>query len=259
MPLDDSASPAISVVIVAKNAEHTIARAVRSGRWAEELLVVDTGSSDRTAEIARREGAPVLTHPWEGYAVTKQWAVDHARHDWVFLLDADEEIPEGLAQEIRKVLTSVSGAVHGFSCPRRSYFLGKWMRWGGWYPDRVVRLFQPAHGRFTKVHVHESIEVDGDLGLLQVPLEHYTDQSLEGYLEKLNVYTSLGARDLAEQGRRCWWWDLCLRPGWMFVRMAVFRLGILGGWRGMLLAALSSMHVLVKYAKLRHLNGNQRA
>jgi len=258
MAPNDPLSPAISVVIVVRNAESTVATAVRSGRWAQELLVVDTGSSDRTAEIARQEGARVLSHFWEGYSVTKQWAVDQAKHDWVFLLDADEEIPEALAMEIRKALSSVPDSVRGFSCSRRNHFLGKRMQWGGWSGDRVVRLFRKAYGRFTDVRVHESIRIDGDLGLLRTPLEHRTDESLEAYLDKLNEYTSLGAQDLFERGRQCRWWDLCLRPTWMFLRMAVLKLGLFDGWRGMLLAALSSVHVLVKYAKLRHLIANRR-
>jgi glycosyltransferase involved in cell wall biosynthesis len=244
--------PRISVVIVAKDEEQVIARAVKSGRWAEELLVVDTGSSDRTPEIARREGARVLVHPWEGFSKTKQWAVDQAKNDWVFLLDADEMIPEALAMEIRQKLSGITVSAKAFSCPRKNYFLGKWMRWGGWYPDRVVRLLQKSYGRFTPVHVHESIQVDGEVGLLRVPLEHFTDDTLRGYLNKLNVYTTLGAKDLVEKGKRCRWWDLCFRPIWMFLRMAVFKLGVLDGWRGMLLAVLSRIHVLTKYAKLRN-------
>jgi glycosyltransferase involved in cell wall biosynthesis len=252
MEQKESALLAVSVVIVVKDAEHMIARAVKSGKWAEELLVVDTGSSDRTPEIARREGARVLVHPWEGYSRTKQWAVDQAKHAWVFLLDADEEIPADLAAEIKRQLSVGSEALNGFSCPRKNYFLGKWMRWGGWYPDRVVRLFRRTHGRFTKVHVHESIQVDGGIGSLRVPLEHYTDDTLRGYLDKLNGYTTLGAKDLADAGKRCRWWDLMCRPIWMVLRMAVVKLGVLDGWRGMLLAALSGVHVLTKYAKLRN-------
>jgi glycosyltransferase involved in cell wall biosynthesis len=252
MEKEESSSAEVSVVIVVKDAEHMIARAVRSGRWAEELLVVDTGSSDRTPEIARRESARVLVHPWEGYSKTKQWAVDQAKHDWVFLLDADEEMPASLAVEIREQLLTASKALHGFSCPRKNYFLGKWMRWGGWYPDRVVRLFRRIHGRFTKVHVHESIQVEGDVGSLHVPLEHHTDDTLRGYLDKLNSYTTLGAKDLADRGKRCRWSDLTCRPIWTVLRMAVFKLGVLDGWRGILLAMLSGVHVLTKYAKLRN-------
>ena len=258
--MDDKKSgyPSVSVVIVAKDEEDVIGRAVRSGRWAEELLVVDTGSRDRTPEIARKEGARVLMHPWEGYAATKQWAVDQANSDWVFLLDADEVITEALAVEIREVLAAVPEGVKGYSGPRQNYFLGKWIRWGGWYPDRVVRLFQRTYGRFTQVHVHESIEVDGEVGRLRKPLEHRTDDTLKEYLEKLNNYTTLGAMDLADRGRRCRWWDLSVRPMWMFFRMAVFKLGVLDGWRGLLLAVLSAGHVLTKYAKLRNWNAESK-
>lgn len=242
----------VSVVLVAKDAEAIIGRAVASARWAEEVLVVvDDSTVDRTEDIARHEGAMVLHHEWEGYAKTKQWAVDQSSSDWVFLLDADEVIPESLVLEIRQVLTNGDVPYHGFTVLRRNYFLGKWMRFGGWYPDRVLRLFRKSSGKFTQVQVHESIRVDGEIGRLKQPLEHHTDDTLREYLDKLNRYTTLGAKDLADRGRRCRWWDLTLRPCWMFLRMAVFRMGILDGWRGLLLAMLSGIHVLVKYAKLR--------
>jgi glycosyltransferase involved in cell wall biosynthesis len=252
MEQDRSGFPSVSVVIVAKDSEEIIGRAAKSARWAEELLVVvDSSTTDRTAEIAREAGALVRMRPWEGFAKTKQWAVDQASSDWVFLLDADEVISEALAVEIRQVLMGIPDTVNGLSCPRKNYFLGKWMRHGGWYPDRVMRFFRKPYGSFTQVRVHESIRIYGDSGRFQQPLEHFTDEMLTGYLDKLNRYTSLGAEDLAERGRRCRWWDLWLRPLWMFLKMGVFRLGFLDGWRGMLLAVLSSVHVLVKYAKLR--------
>jgi glycosyltransferase involved in cell wall biosynthesis len=252
MEYSESKIPAVSVVIVVKNAEHMISRAVKSGMWAEEVLVVDTGSTDRTPEIARQEAARVVIHPWEGYSKTKQWGVDQAKHDWVFLLDADEEIPENLVGEIKQHLSTTSDTLNGFSCPRKNYFLGKWMRWGGWYPDRVVRLFCRTKGRFTTVQVHESIQVEGGIESLSAPLEHHTDETLRGYLEKLNIYTTLGAKDLADAGRQCRWWDLACRPIWTVLRMAIFKLGLFDGWRGALLAVLSGVHVLIKYAKLRN-------
>ncbi len=248
----ESGVSTVSVVIVAKDSEAIIGRAVESARWAEEVLVVvDDSTTDRTTDMARHEGAMVLEHGWEGYAKTKQWAVDQASGSWVFLLDADEVIPESLALEIRQVLTADDVSSHGFTMPRRNYFLGRWMRFGGWYPDRVLRLFRKSHGKFTQVQVHESIQVDRDIGQLTQPLEHHTDDSLTEYFDKLNRYTTLGAKDLAESGRRCHWWDFTLRPCWMFLRMAMFRVGVLDGWRGLLLAMLSAVHVMVKYAKLR--------
>ena len=249
---DKTTIPKLSIVIVVRDAERTIGQAIQSASFADECLVVDTGSIDRTMEIVKESGIHVLQHSWEGYAKTKQWAVEQAAHDWVFILDADEVISEALAREIRETIAVSSESANGFSCPRRNYFLGKWMRWGGWYPDRVVRLFRKAQGHFSQVQVHESIIVEGKIGLLRAPLEHYTDDTLKTYLDKLNIYTSLGAEDLHNKGRCSHWWDLCFRPLWMFLRMAVFKLGILDGWRGILLAVLSSVHVLVKYVKLRN-------
>ena len=239
------------MVIVARDEEHKIARTVRSARWAEELLVVDTGSLDRTREIAQNEGAIVCDHHWEGFSRTKQWAIDQCKNDWVLLIDADEVIPEALALEIRQMLSEVSEGVNGFSCPRKNYFLGKWMRWGGWYPDRVIRLFRKGHGKLTPVRAHESIRVDGVVNRLCTPLEHYTVENLTEYLNNLNRATTLGAMDLADKGRRCHWWDLSIRPFWMFLRMTVFKFGILDGGLGLLLAVLSAYNVLIKYAKLR--------
>jgi glycosyltransferase involved in cell wall biosynthesis len=249
---DRTSTIKLSVVIVVRNAERTIGQAIRSAGFADECLVVDTGSTDQTLEIIKESGVRLLLHSWEGYAKTKQWAVEQAANDWVFLLDADEMITEGLSKEVGETLVTKPDSIDGFSCPRKNYFLGKWMRWGGWYPDRVVRLFRKSQVQFTQVQVHETVQVNGDLGTLQSPLEHFTDDTLKDYLYKLNIYTTLSAKDLTEKGKHCHWWDLWFRPIWMLLRMAIFKLGILDGWRGILLAALSGIHVLVKYAKLRN-------
>ncbi len=241
----------LSVVTLALNEERNIDACLASVRWADEILVVDSGSTDRTVERARVHTERVVTLPWEGYGTTKNRALAMLRGDWVLWLDADERVTPELEREIRRVLASDDGTHAAYAVARRAYFLGRWIRHSGWYPSRVTRLFRRTAGRFSEKNVHEELVVDGPVGVLDGDLLHFTDPDLHHYFAKFNRYTSLAAEDLDRAGRRWSVADLLVRPAFQFVKMYLLRRGFLDGMEGFILAVVSSAYVFVKYAKLR--------
>jgi len=240
----------LSVITLTLNEERNIADCLTSVRWADELIVVDSGSNDRTAELARQFTDKVLTVEWKGYGLTKNLALENATGEWVLWLDADERVTEQLADEIRSVITGNDPQCAGFSMPRKAFFLGKWIKHCGWYPGRVTRLFRKSLGRFTENHVHEQLVVDGHVGHLHHDLLHHTDPDLKHYFVKFNRYTTLAAEDLKAQGRSFSLFDLLVRPPFLFFQMYILRLGFLDGIQGLILCVVSSAYVFTKYAKL---------
>jgi glycosyltransferase involved in cell wall biosynthesis len=241
----------LSVVTLALNEERNIEACLQSVQWADELLVVDSGSTDRTVELARKHTDRVITVPWMGYGPTKNQALGLVSGDWVLWLDADERVTPELAGEIRGVLQSGDQGIAAYAMGRRAYFLGRWIRHSGWYPSRVTRLFRKSAGRFTEQHVHEQLLVDGGVAVLHGDLLHFTDPDLHHYFAKFNRYTTLAAQDLEAAGRRWSPVDLLLRPAFQFIKMYLLRRGFLDGMEGFILAVVSSAYVFVKYAKLR--------
>ena len=239
----------LSAIVIAKDEEPRLAACLRSLAFADRLVViVDSASADRTREIAQAYTPHVFVEPWRGYAGTKQLALDRTTGDWVFWLDADERATPELAEEIRRVTASPS-ACAAYRIRRRAFFLGRWIRHGGWYPGFVVRLFRKSLGRFNGLRVHESLEIDGPIGTLEAPILHYTDDTLEHYLHKFNTYTGLAAQELSEKAKPFRRADLLFRPLSMFFKMFIFRLGFLDGMEGFVLAVLSANYVFTKYAK----------
>ena len=239
----------LSAIVITKNEEANIEECLKSCDFADEKIVVDSGSDDRTVELARRFSACVYAMPWLGYAGAKQYALERAAGEWILWLDADERVTKPLAEEIRSVVGHPTPHA-AFRMKRKAYFLGRWMRHGGWYPGYVIRLFRKDLGRFGKEKVHERIAVEGPVGTLQGHIDHHTDPSIDHYLEKLNRYTSLAAEDGFERGRRISLAGCVVRSAAMFFKMYVFRRGFLDGTEGFLLAVFSSFHVFSKYAKL---------
>lgn len=240
--------PTLSVILITKNEANNLRRALESVRFADEIIINDSGSTDGTLEIAQAYGCTIIQTKFTGFGAAKQTALDHAKSDWVLSLDADEEIDPVLASAIKQAITSAD--YNGYNLNRKSQFLGRWMLHSGWYPDYLPRLFRRDCGRFTVDSVHERIEIDGPLGKLEGHILHYTDPDIEHYLEKLNRYTSLSADALHAQGRRFKVLDVVFKPPATFVKRYILKSGFRDGIQGLLLALLSSFHVLCKYAKL---------
>jgi glycosyltransferase involved in cell wall biosynthesis len=240
----------LTVITLTLNEEHNIGACLESARWADELIVVDSGSTDRTVEIARSFTPKVIDVAWEGYGAARNHALTEASGDWILWLDADERVTPELAEEIRKILRDDARSINGYAIARRAYFLGRWIRHSGWYPGRVVRLFRRGTGHFSETRVHEQLHLDGISASTQHDLLHHTDPDLQHYFVKFNRYTSLAADDMAAAGRTFKLRDILLRPPFQFVKMYLLRRGFLDGIEGLILAVLSSAYVFTKYAKL---------
>ncbi len=241
----------LSVVVITFNEERNIERCLRSVQWADEIIVVDAFSTDRTVELCRHLNARVIQRSWEGYALQKQFALSMALHAWVLLVDADEEVPPDLHREIESTI-SAQQDYNGYEIARKSFFLGQWMRHGGWYPGYQLRLFLKAKASIPQRPVHEGVEVQGTVGKLQSPLNHYTYYSLSQYLSKLNDYTSLDVMNRLsdKRHRTVRWYNFILNPISVFVRMFFVLAGFKDGFRGLLLAVYSSFYKLLLFAKM---------
>jgi len=239
----------LSVTVITLNEENEIGDCLESVSWADEIVVVDSGSSDRTVEIAKKFTDKVVYHPWAGYAAQKNWAMEQASHPWILSLDADERVSPELREEIERLLESSPRSV-GYRVPRKNFFLGRWIRHGGWSPDYVLRLFRRDSGRFAERKVHESVTVQGEIGMLQSPLAHYTYRSMADYFQRMDRYSTLAAEEMFEAGKRANFIDLLLRPCGTFLKMFLLRQGFRDGMDGFLLGRLYSIYTFAKYAKL---------
>lgn len=241
----------LSVAIITKNEEDRLPECLASVSFADEVVVVDSGSTDRTVDIARESGAVVHVEPWQGFGRQKQLAIDRCRHDWVLVLDADERVGAESRQEIGDVMAT--GLCVAYSFPRKNYFCGRWLKHAGWWPDRVVRLFRKNSARMSSRSVHEALEVHGSIGELQQPLIHYANQGLEQTLNKVNHYSSAGAAELFSQGKTASAPKALLRAAWSFFYSYFLRGGFLDRGEGFIMAVSDFMNVFFKYAKLREL------
>jgi len=244
----------LSVFVTTRDEERNIVRCLESVAWAGEVLVVDSGSTDRTVALAERLADRVETREWAGYSGQKSYAVSRLTRRWVLWLDADEEVPPALASEIREAVSAPRGK-KGFSMPRRSFYLGRWIRHGGWYPDRKLRLFLRESVRFDGKAVHESALVDGPVGRLRSDLLHYSYRDLAHHVAKTDALAALAAREMHESGRRSSAIDLWARPISGFMRSYVIRAGFLDGWQGFVAAGMSGLYDFLKHSKLRELSG----
>ena len=244
----------LSVVLITHNEEKnlpdtlaSVMPLVRDGKG--EIIVVDSGSNDRTVEIAQSFGAKVFAEPWKGFAAQKNSAIEKASMDWVLQLDADEPLEAGLASEIENRLQAGSG-IKGFWIPRKNFFLGRWIRHGGFYPDPKLRLVRRGAGRFEEFGAHPTMKVDGPTGRLSHALLHHAYPTLRGYIDHMNSYSSMGAEvALAKRHRGFSLVDIVIRPLLTFVYNYFIRLGFLDGREGLLLHLYHSVYVSWKYAK----------
>lgn len=240
----------LSVIVVAMNEAHDIGDCLESVRhWADEVIVLDSGSTDGTPALCRQLGALVFETDWPGDGPQKNRALAQARSDWVLCLDADERVSPELHAEIESVLTRDTAHV-AFSTPRRSSFCGRFMKHSGWWPDRVDRLFKRGHARFSDRHVHPSLIIDGTKGKLNRPIIHFSIPNLHEALDKVNAYSSTGAQIFFEQGRRASLRQAIGHGLWAFIRTYWVRLGFLDGKEGFLLAVANAESSYYRYVKL---------
>lgn len=242
----------LSVAIITLNEEAKLGKTLDSLRGlAQEIIVVDSGSTDRTLEIARAHGAKVFSEAWKGYSAQKNSALAKATGDWVLSLDADEALEPELAEEIRAVVGRAGDdGVHAYFIPRKNFFFGRWIRHGGFYPDPKLRLFRRGTARFKERMVHESMECDGPTGRLRHALLHDAYPTLSAYLEVCNKYSTLSAEIAREKGhRRFSLWNIVLRPWATFGYNYFVRLGFLDGKEGLLLHLYHAGYVSWTYAK----------
>ncbi len=238
----------ISATIVTLNEERNIARAIESLRCADEVVVIDSGSTDQTCEIAVRLGARVFEEPWRGYAGQKNFAAVTAQNEWILSIDADESLTEELEAEIL-ALKKDGVRFDAYSFPRLAQYLGRWIRHSGWYPDRKVRLYDRRKAEWVGDFVHESVVVQGTTGELHGDLLHYTCASLSEHLRTLDRYTSLAARELTAQKKAVPIRRLMIDPAWTFFRTWILRRGFLDGRQGLAIAWMAALYTFLKYAK----------
>ncbi len=239
----------LSVTVITWNEEERLRPCLESVSWADEIIVVDAESTDKTVQVAREFTDRIWVRPWPGFAVQKNFALEQAAGEWVLSLDADEQVTPELRCLIEAALAS-GAAADGYAIPRKNIFWGAWIRHGRLYPDYQLRLFKRGGGRFVERAVHESVEVQGTVRRLQSPLLHQSYRNLEEFLGRSNRYSTLAAEEWIRQGRRVRLADLLLRPLGRFLSMYVLHAGFLDGWRGFLLAGLYAHYVFLRTAKV---------
>lgn len=243
----------LSVAIITLNEAANLPGCLRSVAFADQIVVVDSGSRDETIKIATDFGCDVFTEDWLGFGPQKQLAVDRCRNEWILILDADERIPPETAAAIKEIIDRPAGA-EGYSFPRKNYFQGRWIRHAGWWPDRVTRLFRRECGAMTDVSVHEAVQVKGRVVALPSPIEHLTESRFSELLKKIDRYSTLGAREAFAAGRRATVWGAAFRAALTFFHDYFIRLGFLDGPQGLTLAIADAVNKFFKYAKLSELS-----
>jgi glycosyltransferase involved in cell wall biosynthesis len=240
----------ISACITAGNESMKIRRCLESVRWCDEIVVVDSFSTDNTAEICREYTDRVYQHEWLGYIGSKNLIRGMATHPWLLYLDADEEISPDLRDEILREFGTGSGAIVGYRFPRLVHYLGRWIHHGEWYPDYKLRLFRKDAGSSSGEEPHDRVIVNGAVKTLRSPVYHYTYDDMHDQIETINRYTTITAREKFRKGERFRYVDYFVRPQWRFFKSYFLKMGLLDGLPGLFIARISSFGVRMKYAKL---------
>jgi glycosyltransferase involved in cell wall biosynthesis len=243
----------ITATIITLNEERNVARAIESLRCADEILIVDSGSTDRTVELAEKLGVRVLEAGWLGYAAQKNWAAEHATHEWILSLDADEALSEALEAEIWN-LKKTGPAVDAYTMPRLARYLGRWIYHSGWYPDRKVRLYHRDQATWVGDFVHESVQARGQVGHLQSNILHFTCESLSEHVKTMDRYTTLAAQELAARKVKVPLPRIIADPAWTFVKTYFLQRGFLDGPEGLTIAHMAAFYTFLKYAKARNMS-----
>jgi glycosyltransferase involved in cell wall biosynthesis len=240
--------PTISIAVIAKDEVDRIGRLLKSSAFADEVVVVDSGSTDGTQDLCRKMGAKVVFNEWPGYAGQKQFAMEQTQSEWILNLDADEEVSEDLAQEIVNAVRNAVSEVSGFSMPRLSRYLGRWIRHGGWYPDRKVRLTRRGKSRWSDDALHEKLCVDGKVERLSKPILHHVYRGISDHVKTINRFSDIYASGCAPAGS----WFVLAGVGHVLGKLLecyVWKLGVLDGVPGLIIAMNSAWYVFLKHAK----------
>jgi glycosyltransferase involved in cell wall biosynthesis len=246
----DKGRATLASVTITKNEERNIAACLDSLKWADELIVVDAESADRTVEMAKAHTPHVFVRPWSGYGSQKNFAMDQATADWILVVDADERVTDELREEILAFLKD-SGSAAGYRIPRRNFYYGCWIRGAGQYPDPQLRLVRRGHGKYNDLPVHEHLEVNGLIGDLSGHLDHHTHPTVVSHELKIEQYSTLAAQERIRAGKPdAAWYQLFFNPLWTFIKVYVLRGGYRDGLPGFVVSGFAAAHVLLKYAKL---------
>lgn len=241
----------LSCVVITKNEEANIPGCLASVNWATERIVVDAESTDRTAELARAGGAKVFVRPWPGFGAQKNYGMEQVSSDWVLIVDADERVLQPLQAEIlARIGRWKEGEPVAYEIPRKNFFYGAWVRHAGVYPDYQIRLFRRGRARYNDVPVHENLIVDGPIGKLSSPFEHYTERRIRDHFRKFGLYTTLAAQEKGQTVHVVRAADLVFRPLVVFFKSYILKQGFRDGVRGLIVCVFASMYTFVKYAKL---------
>lgn len=249
--------PKLTVTVITQDEEANIGACLDSVAWADEIVVVDSGSTDGTVAIARSHSARVDVTPWTGFGAQRNHAASIASHDWILALDADERVSPGLAAEIRALLAT-EPTRRGYRMPRVTWYLGRWIRGTDWYPNYRLRLYDRRAGDWNSRRVHETLTLNGDSGVLQHELQHFAYRNISDHLSTIDRYTTLAAEQWIAEGRRSSLATLILHPPLAFLRNYVLKAGFTQGAAGLLVSVLNSYYVFLKMAKLWELTRGAR-
>jgi glycosyltransferase involved in cell wall biosynthesis len=248
--------PTISVILITKNEAANIRDCLQSVAWADEIIVVDSGSTDGTLQIAKEMGAQVYAHDWPGFGPQKNRALAYASKDWIFSIDADERVTPALRAELEQAMQS--GQADGYFCPRLSQFCGTFIHHSGWHPDYVLRLFKRGRGCFSDSLVHESIVLQGTSTKLKTSLLHYSYLTMQDVERKVIHYSDAAAQQMMQAGKQTNWARAAISAGWAFMRTYIVRMGVLDGSAGFQIALMNMRTTYLKYRKLAALHASQR-
>jgi len=246
----------LSVTIITLNEEQNIRDALESVKWADEIVVVDSGSTDKTVEICKEYTDKVFYNPWPGYMAQKNLAIDKASHTWILSIDADERVTPELVSEIKEVLKELKA--DAYYVPRHVFYLGRWINHSGWYPDRKIRLFRSDKGRWGGIDPHDTVIVNGEVNCLKGDLIHYSFRDIAHHINTMNSFTTIASKEYVKLGKRFRFRDILFRPFFMFLKSYVLKQGFRDGLPGIIIAVTAGYHVFMKYAKLWELSRTQR-
>jgi glycosyltransferase involved in cell wall biosynthesis len=247
----------LSVYMITYNNARTVGRALESVKWADEIIVVDSFSTDKTAEICQKYTDKIFQRRWPGHRDQYQYAADLTAHPWIMFVDADEEVSPELAEEVRRELGGGAEEVDGFFVYRRTFYLGRWIRYGGWYPDGEIRLYRRDKGRWEG-GLHARVVVDGRVQPLKNLCHHYTYRDISDQIQTIDKYSRIAAEDMAQKGEKFSFFKLLCHPPFRFIKEYFFKSGFRDGLPGLVIIISTRYYVFIKYAKLWELTRTQK-